>query len=364
MKYETNLYFGYGSNLNKVDWANACEAEGIDPAELEPLYPAYLPDVALSFNYLSRNRRCGVLGLVDAVGCLVSGYIFRATARAWKLLDKKEGHPNAYRRLAMTALTDDGQHVNVETYRVNPTRECGFVEPSTEYLAICFAGREDLGVETGSLMLAANDKAPQPLDALFAYGTIMRGEDRFSIVAGYGINCALLAETPGSLVLAQDYPGLLPENSGCMQGDFFRSDDIRSLLMSLDVIEGFLGFGKPGSLFRRSLCMAHVGDGRERLAWVYHICDDALPRMPKSDWRLERGLYFNFRNAIVSEHANACEDFYLNLASSCYRFSGKPDSELPVYDHATVCEALDREQLSELELAKVSGCWTALCTVP
>lgn len=361
MEYETNLYFGYGSNLNRADWANACEAEGIDPAELEPLYPAYLPDVALSFNYFSDSRRGGVLGLVDAVGCLVSGYVFRATTRAWKLLDKKEGHPVAYRRITMTALTHDGRHVDVETYRVNPAQERRFVEPLSEYLAICLTGRKDLHLETESLIAAAHDKAPQPVDSLFAYGTIMRGESRFSIVAAHGLHCALMADTLGRLVLGPHYPGFLPEGMNRAYGDYFRSKNIAGLLASLDEIEGFLGFGKQGSLFRRSLCKAHVGDGRERLAWVYHICDTSLPGMPKPDWRYERGLYFDFRSEVVRAHAGACEDFYLDLARSCYHFSGKPDSELPIYDHAKVCEELDREQLSELELAKVSGCWAALC---
>lgn len=357
------LYFGYGSNLNRLDWASTCEKYGLDPEELEPLYPAYLPDTTLRFCFNSQRRHGGVLGIQDAVGCVESGYVFRASARVWEVLDLKEGHPNAYQRVAMTALTNKGEEVMVETYRVNPARESRFVAPSEEYLAICRAGRDHFGLDTWSLLAAAKDEIAQPLDALFAYGTIMRGESRFPIVAGHGLHCSLLAETAGTLVFGNEYPGFLPVENGRVQGDFFRSNDISSLLITLDEIEGFLGFGKKGNLFRRALCMAHVGDGRERLAWVYHICDTSLPRMPVPDWRYEKGRFEDFRNAVVKAHADAGVDFYLNLARSPFNFSGKPDEELVQYTPASVRSALDLEQLSELELAQVSDCWTVLCSV-
>lgn len=362
MTCTTALYFAYGSNLNEGDWARTCEAYGIDPAELEPLFPAYLPDMTLRFNFRSGSRNGGVLGIEDALGCLVSGFVYRASAKAWAVLDEKEGHPNAYQRICKIVLTEAGEEVPVETYLVNPRRSCHFVKPSDDYLEICHAGRVKLGLETGSLVAAATDQPPAPLDAMFAYGTLMRGESRFNAVSQYGLHCALLAETRGALALGPGYPALLPDGCDDVQGDFFRSKDIRGLLNGLDTIEGFSGFGQPGNLFRRTLCNVHVGDGRVRLAWVYLSCDNSLPRSPSPDWRYENGRFDAFRDAMLKAHADAADKFFECLTLHEGHFSGKPDEELTKFDPVSARRALDQGQLSEREFAQVSGCWTAMCS--
>lgn len=65
------LYFGYGSNLCDVDWADFCHRYGVDPSCMQPLEPAWLPDMELVANYFSSGRGGGVLNVQPAVGGLV-----------------------------------------------------------------------------------------------------------------------------------------------------------------------------------------------------------------------------------------------------------------------------------------------------
>lgn len=357
------LYFAYGSNLNRADWTKFCLARGFDPEGLEPVRAARLPDYTLTFDMDSRSRRGGVLNLKPAIGCAVTGFLFRPRARSWAALDLKEGCGVAYERTACITLSETGEEVPAVTYiGLTGCASMALVPPTERYLELCRIGREKLGLETRSVLRAAEGATPEPIDAVFAYGTLMRRESRFASVARHGIACALLAETRGVLVLADGYPGLLPEPLHDVQGDFFRSRAIDRLLPELDRIEGFSGFGVEGNLFRRTLTEVHVGNGRVRDAWVYFICDPTLMRSPAQDWRVERDCSGKFLQAIVDEHRNhGGADFDTALARMLTHFNIGSIEEILKLDRKAIFEALNSGEISERELAQVSGLWAAIC---
>lgn len=356
-----SLHFAYGSNLDPENWATFCEHAGISPDELVPFGPAYLPDHREVFDYFSSRWQAGALNVEPAVGFIVEGYLFRPTERAWAALNRKEGNGNAYLNVPVTTIDRQSGEVDAYTYVVMDHRRAGrFIAPSTEYLEICQKGRTHWGLDIQSLLAAAEGCQPMPLDALFAYGTIMRGESRFSTVTKFGLECALLAEMKGTLTRSGEYPGLIADPQFNVAGDFYRSKDIGGLLEQLDLIESFHGFGRSDNLFRRTLRKAHVGGGKERLSWVYFICADDLMRSPGQDWRAECDRFHSFREAVIQAHAEA-DGFYEQLTRMMSWFNTAPEQSIPAYNFQSVRDDLERGALSERELAQVSGKWTALC---
>lgn len=357
--HSQELYFAYGSNLNLTELRAACTAAGLGSHEVKPVAKAWLPDMGLVFNFHSNSRGGGTLNVQRKKGSLTSGYLLSLSNDAWRLIDRKEGHPNCYRRTPVTVLTKGGAYAAATTYVVVPEETEGFVSPTSEYLAICKAGREQLGVETRSLLRASEGHGPNALDSLFCYGTLMRGESRFEAIARRGLLCALLAETPGRLLDCGTYPGLLPDLECDVAGDFFRARHISSLLNDLDRIEGFTGFGASDNLFRRTIRPVHVGDGRVRFAWVYLICDDSYPSLIDHDWRLSRGTSARAREKILDCHAIANPHLFTRLTERHYRYSNTPEDQRLPLDRNMVLESMRNGDLSERKLAQISGLWTA-----
>ena len=124
---------------------------------------------------------------------------------------------------------DDGNEILVRTYIVKPDLREKFVAPNAEYLSICEKGFKTCGIETESLTLAATNQPIPKLSALFAYGTIMRGEQRFSALVPHGLTCAITAFCFGTLTTNNSYPALNLEGNGHSRGDYFVSSDISSL---------------------------------------------------------------------------------------------------------------------------------------
>ena len=50
------------------------------------------------------------------------------------------------------------------------------------------------------------------------------------------------------------------------EGEFILVRTFGAVINALDSVEGFRGFDKPRSLYRRTLVDVHVGDGRVRVA--------------------------------------------------------------------------------------------------
>lgn len=280
------LYFAYGSNLDAENWALWCQKKNYDAGSIEPLGPAWLPDHELVFHYESGLQKSGTLDVRPRYGTAIPGALFRV--HDWGGLDAKEGVSGGYyRRLSVTALTDDGRAHLATTYCVCPERVRGFVAPAPEYKRSVMRGLSRFGHAHDGLLAAASDvtTAPNPT-AIFAYGTLMSGQRNHEMLATRVRHSHGAAHIVGaSLVRVDWYPGLVPGDGGAVHGELYDLDDVPATLEHFDAYEDFSGYDAAGSLYRRSLVRAITGSGT-MLAWTYiYLGDpDVSPPIPSGRW--------------------------------------------------------------------------------
>lgn len=125
-------------------------------------------------------------------------------------------------------------------------------------------------------------------DALFVYGTLMRGECRHGVLHAHGVESVEPAEVTGKLYDLGDYPGMiLGPGRGTVHGELVRLRHLDRALVELDGVEGFKGFGAGGSWFRRTVVRTRTADGSAHWAWAY-VYDQPLgaaKRITSGDWR-------------------------------------------------------------------------------
>ncbi|UPY38043.1 gamma-glutamylcyclotransferase [Sediminicoccus sp. KRV36] len=284
------LYFGYGSNLDALDWAGFCARCGFTGAELAPVAKALLLDCELVFDHYAGSRKGGALNLRARPGQAAEGMVFRANAIALQALDRKEGAPEEYQRVQRHAVLADGTAIPVMTY-VAPSE--GFQAPHADYLAVVRRGQAAHGIGHGMMEAAARD-APAPLTIghLFVYGTLMAGEANAHHLEG-------LPRDPG-VVRARlhdcgPYPAL-SLGEGEVRGEVVALPLER--LAAMDALEGSAPGGAPGGMYRRSVLTVRTAAG-PRPAYAY-VMDDArhVPLIPSGDWRSLGG-----RHAAWAEYA-------------------------------------------------------------
>ena len=149
---ETKPYFGYGSNLDAEDWANWCKKKGLSPAGMDEIGVAYLQGYEMKFHYYSSNREGGAADVVKGtVNSKVPGALFTLSENAWKVMDRKEGHPKYYERRDVIVQTADGG-VEAITYTVVEERkQLQYVAPTPEYVALIRSGLERRNLSTTAL---------------------------------------------------------------------------------------------------------------------------------------------------------------------------------------------------------------------
>ena len=280
------FHFAYGSNLDATNWTRWCETRGYDPGSMEPVGAAWLPDFEPVFHYRSRLRSGGTLDVRPRRGTATPGALFRV--HDWAGLDAKEGVSGGYyERTHVTALTEDGRAHDAITYKVCASRVRGFIAPEDEYLRIVQRGLSRFGHSDGQLLAVARgvDAAPLP-NALFAYGTLMRGKRGHELIRPH-----LRAMVAGAfveraaLVRIDWYPGLVLQDNGSVRGELFQLEESAAALGRLDEYEDFHGYDQPESLFRRSLVRVRTED-REALAWTYTYVGsiDGLSFIESGEW--------------------------------------------------------------------------------
>jgi gamma-glutamylcyclotransferase (GGCT)/AIG2-like uncharacterized protein YtfP len=281
------LYFAYGSNLDSENWDTWCRNKGYDAASIESLGPAWLPDHELVFHYQSRLRKGGALDIQPRRGTAIPGALFRV--HDWEGLDAKEGVSGQfYRRIEVTALTDDGHAHAATTYTVCDGRVGDFVPPGSEYREIVTRGLSRFGHgHEGFLAAAQGELGPAAPRTLFAYGTLMRDQRSHALLEPRVRWAHGPAQISGASLIQIDwYPGLVLSSEGAVHGELYEVDDVSNLLQELDIYEDFMGYDRPESLYRRSLVNAFTDEGSV-LAWTYIFLGDptAFPLISSGRWR-------------------------------------------------------------------------------
>ena len=156
MANDNTLYFGYGSNLDYNDWINWCKKKGHDPDGMDEVGIAYLHGYEMKFHYYSNGREGGAADVVKGgTDSITPGVLFNLNPNALKVMDKKEGHPDYYKRTQVTVRTSNGEEISALTYTVvqDKIRDY-FVKPTDEYVSIIRNGLERRGLSTKMLEFA------------------------------------------------------------------------------------------------------------------------------------------------------------------------------------------------------------------
>jgi len=358
-------YFGYGSNVNLADFNLWCENNGKSKDLLKFKTTATLPDHELRFSFRSATRNGGVLDVRPCTGQVVEGVLFEVSEEGIKALDQKEGvNCQCYERIAIQVIDQNGNPLDAFTYRVKRERAEAYVKPSEEYLKIVRDGLNSWGLDPNHVDAAATKRKKSKPDGFFFYGTLLRGESRFHLLKKFGIKCVILAEMPGRLINLGDYPGLvdLGVTDSFVQGEFVRLENVEKAIDSLDTIEGFRGFCKNGSLYRRTVVEVHVGDGRTRRAWTYSLNSDYSSGsiIPSGDWRHHKGHREEFLERLAAVYSdNDTRSLALKIAQQAPFCFGHNQRDI-VGSLMPLSRAIANGVVSERNVAMASHLWTAI----
>lgn len=284
MPLEPMLYFGYGSNLDHVDWTKWCHRKGRNPDGLKEIGPAWLDEYYLTFDYYSSTREAGAanLKLLASGRAATPGALFEIDEDTLASLDRKEGHPNPkyYQRKIVTAYTPDGKAHQAYTY-IHYAKEDNFHPPSQEYENLIRNGLERLDLTTDWLDSALDHSMSTRFEYVFVYGTLMEGMSRHSEMQD---GCTLVCEgtVQGNLYHISDYPGLVAGN-GTVQGELYRASDMFQIIQRLDWIEGA---GGTDPLFNRVIQQVNTERGKV-WAYTYHYAKstDSFDKIVSGNWR-------------------------------------------------------------------------------
>lgn len=150
-------YFGYGSCMKTSDFLRSTRDDGFNDEEVKVLGVATLKGYELEFTYKSCSRHGGVLDIIENPNCDVLGVLFEVPYKIIeKSIDKREGHPNIYRRIELK-VEIEGKSVSAFTYKVNDSRrQLQGVKPTEEYANIAYEGMKEHGFEEKYVNLYIN----------------------------------------------------------------------------------------------------------------------------------------------------------------------------------------------------------------
>lgn len=141
------LYFAYGSNLDEGQMRARCPSAVVVGA-------AVLPNHELAFGGFSHRWGGAVASVVRARGARVEGLLYALDDGEVAHLDRFEGHPFAYERVARFVVVDGGRRRRVQTY-LQPEDTFERWSPPLEYLAVIAGAYRRLGFDRARLALAA-----------------------------------------------------------------------------------------------------------------------------------------------------------------------------------------------------------------
>ena len=264
----SQLYFGYGSNLNLSDLRDYEKryfhtTRFVDSLKiLDGIY--FLPDYELNFPVYSTSRNGGVLNAYPNFGHVVSGKLFQITDSS--LLDRKEGSPNFYQKIPIKVISEKGELKEAFTYVVLNTKPNDYVKPNPKYVEVVSHGMDDFHISSKyqwlqeNLLNASENKQTKFLDQVFVYGTLLEGECRekpMNDISSSKSKTKIL----GKMYDIGSYPAITNGDNE-IHGELHMANDPKSI-MTLDCIEGFHGYG-DSSLYHRKVVTC---DGK--LCWTY-----------------------------------------------------------------------------------------------
>lgn len=356
----TYTYLAYGSNLNENDWKRFCERNGFPTDLLCYKGPVRLPDYQLTSDHYSTSRGGGALNVKPASGHYVDAVAFTTDDKGVEALRLKEGHPFAYVETKVIALEEDGSELEAVTYIVPEEASSNFVAPTREYYEICKEGYEAFGLCTKNLTLASKGEKPEPLSAIFTYGTLMRGQQRHDLIARYdscsaNVDLALTGTVKGCLTTNGSYPGLDQKSDQTTHGDLLRVSNIEEVLNTADSIEGFQTFGSQGNLFRRTLTYVCTGGFEKELAWVYVYDGHLGQEVPSNDWRVHTRCKLRFFWGLLETYGQFDPSFFDRLDETNNVSISKTDQ----IHYSGLEQNLCLGRLSERDLASAAGFFRA-----
>ena len=343
-----HLYLAYGSNLNEEDWATFCKNRGYVSQILQFEDVVKIPDYKLVFDWFSKSRNGGVANIKHSKGHYVDAVLFSVDDEGLEALRAKEGHPFAYLEKDIFAIKSDGTEVEAKVYIVPTERSLGYVKPSQEYYQTCKKGYQAYNLSLENLQKAAGGATVEALDALFTYGTLMRGEVRNSLVANFckldgNVLFALSGTIRGNLTTNNQFPALDLSCPGNVAGDLMRFKNISEVLNRTDEIEGFKCFGRKENFFRRTLAKVSTGGFEQDLAWVYVFDGSLGSKIISNDWRM---------------HNNKRDSFYKGLLETYGQFDPTFGERLwGLSPSSDVEQMMITGTLSERDIASAAGIW-------
>ena len=284
--------FAYGSNLCADTLGAWLRERGLDASDVRPVGVAWLPDHALSFGYRSNRHEAGALDVRPLRGSVVPGALLAPSPRGWAALDGKEGVAlGAYARRDTEAILPDGTVVPAVVYVVTDARRDVHHAPTGAYLRSVEAGYAAWGHDPAPLRsAAAGGPGASRVDAVFVYGTLLRGESNAHVMHDRPVRRVLDATVRGALLeTGEPYPVMVLDGASTVHGELVELDDVEARLGPLDALEGFNGFGRPGRLYHRTLVEATTAEGTRR-AWTY-VAGETVgrgARIASGSWRVHR----------------------------------------------------------------------------
>lgn len=282
--------FAYGSNLCDAELAAWLAAHGLDASHCRAVGPALLPDHALSFGYRSQRRQAGALDVRPSRGSVVQGALIDPSPEGWAALDRKEDVAGgAYERREVEVILPDGRLQPALAYVVTAARRREHQAPAADYLATVERGLSRFGHDPAPLRAAAEGRpGTLTVDAVFVYGTLLRGESNAHVLHDQPVRRVAAARVSGSLhETGAPYPVMVLDPAHRVRGEIAELHDVATALGPLDALEGFTGYARADRMYHRTLVRADEDGGPARLCWTY-VAGETLPRGPRiadGDWR-------------------------------------------------------------------------------
>lgn len=143
---KTVIVFAYGSNLNDKQMRARCASARVEAR-------ARLPNHALAFGGFSHRWGGAVASVIPERGAQVEGLLYRITPPDLRELDRHEGTPFVYERVAKLVTDERGRRRRAQLYR-QPADDFEPWLPHPDYFRVLLSAYDRLGFDVTPLATA------------------------------------------------------------------------------------------------------------------------------------------------------------------------------------------------------------------